>query len=390
MSFNLKIKSNLTRFSWYYAFYNFRLHSVLAIIYFAQITHSYALAISIYSIAQLSQALLELPSGIYSDKLGRSNCLKLGALASLISIIFYAFGSSYFYLAIGAIFDGLNRAFFSGNNDALLYETLVKIKKKETYQHELGKLNSNLELSGFFGIILGSLVATKSLQLLFILSIIPQFLGLIVSLGFVEPQKIRINVESIFLHLKEALAYYQKNSKLRNISLASILGYGVGESSWALQGVFYNTLLPPWAVSLMLSLNFLTSSISFRLSGKILTKIKALNLLIYQEITNRILYFLALIHPTFISPIIMAVASFSYGPSTVAKNSLLQLEFSNKQRATMASINSLVGNCFFAIFAILLGSLTDKFGPTKSLLLAQVCLVPIIFLYLQVKKSSKL
>jgi len=154
--------SNIKLLSLFYICYNFRLYSVLAVIYFYQITHSYTLALSIFSVAQVSQGLFEIPFGYYSDKYGRSNCLRMGALASLLSVVFYAIGQSYWLLVIGAILEGINFAAFSGNNDALLYETLQESDKKDAYHHEYGKMNSWLELSGFLGVFIGSLFATQS------------------------------------------------------------------------------------------------------------------------------------------------------------------------------------------------------------------------------------
>lgn len=40
----------------------------IQIIYFASITHSYALAMGLYSISHLTTVLLELPTGCLSDK----------------------------------------------------------------------------------------------------------------------------------------------------------------------------------------------------------------------------------------------------------------------------------------------------------------------------------
>jgi len=79
-----KIGRNVWLLSFYSVFYNFRLHTVLAVIFYAQVTNSYALALSIFSIAQIAQGIFELPSGIYSDRYGRSNCLRIGAVASLL------------------------------------------------------------------------------------------------------------------------------------------------------------------------------------------------------------------------------------------------------------------------------------------------------------------
>ena len=163
----------------------------------------------------------------------------------------------------------------------------------------------------------------------------------------------------------------------------------IGESSWSLQSAFYNTVLPIWAVGFVMSLNFLISTISFRLSGKIINKFKALNLLIYQEIYSRIICIIALVYPTVISPFLMASASIVYGPGVIAQNTLLQREFTDKQRATMESINSLVGSCFFAIFAVVLGVVADNLGATKAMLFGQICLIPIVFLYLNVYRTNR-
>jgi len=384
-----KIGRNVWLLSFYSVFYNFRLHTVLAVIFYAQVTHSYALALSIFSVAQIAQGIFELPSGIYSDRYGRSNCLRIGAVASLLSIVFYATGFSYWFLVLGAIFDGMNRAFFSGNNDAFLYETLDSIGKKNTYSSELGKCNSNLEFAGFISAIIGSAIAMYSVQLLFVLSIIPQIIGVGLSFLFVEPLVIRQHTDSIFNHLKGSLSLYLTNVKVRAISFASIIGFGLGESSWAFQAVFYNSLLPVWAVSIMMSLNFLASTISFRVSGRLIERFKAINVLIAQEIYGRVLFFIALIYPTVISPLLMGIASLSYGPSMIAKSSILQDEFTDQQRATMSSLNSLIGNAFFAVCAVLIGVVADISGPAKTLLIAQICSLPVLLCYILVKRATK-
>jgi hypothetical protein len=38
--------------------------------------------------------------------------------------------------------EGVSTAFFSGNNDALLYDTLAVQKKEHEYSEHLGKINS--------------------------------------------------------------------------------------------------------------------------------------------------------------------------------------------------------------------------------------------------------
>ena len=120
----------------------FQLYSAILVIYFAKVTGSFALAMSIFSIIFISSAIFEIPTGIFSDMIGRKKTVVLGALSLLLATIFYALGQSYFILVIGGILEGLARSFFSGNNNALLYDSLAAEKKADKYHHYLGKVSS--------------------------------------------------------------------------------------------------------------------------------------------------------------------------------------------------------------------------------------------------------
>ena len=50
----------------------------------------------------------------------------------------------------------------------------------------------------------------------------------------------------------------------------------------------------------------------------------------------------------------------------------MQKEFTNQQRATMGSLNSLAGNIFFAIFAIILGYFADLTNPRVALIVVNL------------------
>lgn len=388
MFLKLKKYGNVKLLFLFYVCYNFRLYSVLAVIYFYQITHSYTLALSIFSIAQISQGLFEIPLGYYSDKYGRSNCLRFGALASLLSIILYAIGKNYWILFIGAILEGINYAAFSGNNDALLYETLLESDKKNEYHRLYGNMNSWLELSGFLGVLIGSLFVSKSLSLLFILSVLPRILAAIISFGFIDPKIKKKKIDNISLHFKDSWKIYKNNFKIRLISIADIIGY-IGGVVWNFQSAFYNLFLPIQLTNIVMSVNFLTSFISFRLSGKLICKYKAMKVLFYSEVYCRTLAVMAHIFPTIASPFIIATASISYGPSTVAKSTILQNEFTNDQRATITSINSFIGNIIYSVFAVLVGIMADNFGIAKSLLVVQLLLISISVIYYKLFKNSQ-
>ena len=181
---------------------------------------------------------------------------------------------------------------------------------------------------------------------------------------------------------------YKNNFKVRWLSIADIIGYA-GGVSWNFLSTFYNLFLPIWATSLMMSVNFFTSFISFRLSGKLIQKYQAMKVLYYSEVYPRVLTLIAFIFPTIASPFIIASASVSYGPSVVAKSTILQNEFTNEQRATMTSINSFVGNIIYSVSAIFVGLAADKYGVAKSLLAVQLLMVSISFIYYKLYRNNQ-
>ena len=120
----------------------FKLYGAIAILYFTSTTNSITLGMSIFSIGMLSTAILEIPTGAISDKIGRKPTIIIGTVASFLHVLLYAIGNQYYILALGAIFEGLERALFSGNNEAFLYDTLKQLNKEEQYDKYLGKTNA--------------------------------------------------------------------------------------------------------------------------------------------------------------------------------------------------------------------------------------------------------
>src|SRR5262249_48066007 len=135
----------------------------------------------------LAQSVFEMPTGVLSDMVGRKKTVVYGAVAGVFALTFYAIGGSYWPLLIGAIFEGLGRAFYSGNNEALLYDTLAEMDKRDTFQEYLGKPSSMFQFALAVSAVIGSIIAAFSFSVVYWVSVIPMVLALIFSLQLVEP-----------------------------------------------------------------------------------------------------------------------------------------------------------------------------------------------------------
>jgi MFS family permease len=367
----------------------FSLFAPLAIIYFSKVSGSYTLGASIFGVVMLASAIFEVPTGIWSDRVGRRGTIILGSWARVIAFILYAIGLSYWWLVAGAILEGLSRSFYSGNNDAFLHDTLADDGLEGEYDEYLGKTTSVEQLAMGLSALLGGIIANFSFTYLMWLSVISQIFMLGISYRFIEPRTRPAQNTNVYAHVNEAIKLFIHNKKLRLLSIASILGYSISEVKWEFTSAFTASVWPLWAIGISRTLPSFGASVSFFYSGKLIRKFSKIKILLFESVMGKVVGFIAYGIPSILSPIILSFTSLLYGVGSVAKNTLMQHEFSDHQRATMSSLNSLGGSMGFAIMSILLGGLADFMGPAKALIVLTVISLPIIYLYWLLFKNDK-
>jgi len=378
----MNISKNIKLLKWFNFFSDFSLFSPIAILYFTQVTGSFALGMSIFSVSMISAALFEVPTGIFSDRIGRKKTMTLGAISFTLSVLFYAIGGFYAILIIGAILSGLGRSFYSGNNQALLYDTLLEESQESKFHNYLGSVSSMFQLALAISALLGSFIAAWSFSLVVWLTLIPNVICIIISLKIYEPKRHGRNIEgNIYTHLSDAVREFLKNKRLRLLSISDVLKFGIGEASFTFSSAFIALVWPIWAIGLSKALSFAAGALSFKYSGKIIDKYGAGKVLILSSLYNRISNLIALIFPTVFSPFLLNSNALLYGVSSVSTSMLMQKEYTHEKRATMDSLNSLAGSLFFGIFAIILGFSADKIGVIPSLIIVQFLSMSVFFIY---------
>lgn len=367
---------------------NFRPYYLVLVLYFASVLHSYTLATSLLAIMQIGQALFEVPTGIISDKVGRVFSIKLGVVMEIAALLMYASLPHYWTLACASVLLGFAFALFSGNNNALIYDSARDAGKRASFHSFYSRINVAFEISGFIAAVLAGFIAAHSYHLVFWVSIVPQFVGLIMASRLTEPERVTKVTDNVLSHLKETLRAYKKNVRLRKISFTSILGGGVGGARFNLLPAYYGQYVPLSFVGALVSCNYLASAIGFRASNWFMKHFKPINILLTSEIYSRVMSFVALASSTITAPIAMALSAITYGPQDVAMQYLLHEDFTDAQRATMASLNSLLTSIMYAIFLVITGFVTDKYGLTAAFLLCNICVLPIILIYRSVFRDA--
>ena len=167
--------------------------SILAVVWFYQVTGSYTTAAMMFAIQTISQALLEIPTGILSDKYSRIFNLRISAFLWFISYFFTALSgsvSSYgtAILIFASVIGGLAGSLNSGTKEALIYETLSDCRK----QSKFSVVFSRIMFWEQIGAIFGALIAVGTMFLFNIkvlawITVIFGFLFFISSFFLYEP-----------------------------------------------------------------------------------------------------------------------------------------------------------------------------------------------------------
>ncbi|WP_127938653.1 MFS transporter [Nonomuraea polychroma] len=363
------VNRNVRLLSWLNFFGDFRMYGPIMVIYFAQVTGSYTAAASLLAVKMLSSAAFEVPTGVLSDRLGRRGTMIAGAVVMVAAHLGYAGASGYGLLLAAVVLEGLATSLWSGNNESLLYDTLLEAGREEEFPRHSGRVNSMFQIALALAAAIGGVVAGAwSLRVVVALSVVPQVLCVLIALRVREPRVQGALESNVLVHLGSALRGIRRNPVLRRMTLVSALRYS-SESAAQLSPVFVAGLWPLWALGLWRTFGHGVAFVGFRVSGWMIGRVGAARTLLFGELFDNVANLVALVKPTVFSPVLLG--SPAYGMSTIAQQTLLQREFTDRERATMGSLASLLGRVLYALVALGAGLVADRWGIVPALLAIQ-------------------
>lgn len=370
--------------------------STLVVVYFAQITHSYAIAMLVFSTSGIVRTLFEIPTGVWSDKIGRKKSLICSGISIFFACILWAVAGELnivWMLFAGSVFWGFSDALLSGPQDALMYETMEELGEKDNYDI----LYSQAGYWNQAGLALASVSAAiityfYSLQTLAWISLFPLLGSLVIAFLYVEPKRTKEQHQHTSLHhFLIAFKELWRNKRARFYAILDMLDESVGMSTHRFESVYYDTLIASWLVNIARLVKQISGMISFWIIPYV-KKINTVQLLFSSMIGGTIFRMIGLIINTSVSPFLISLVNLFYGTNQTASSKILQTEFTAHQRATMASIISFFSGISMAIMMWLFGYLADVFSPRDTLFVAlgfKVLFITGALIVLKRKKKHK-
>lgn len=194
---------------------------------------------AIYSI---SIVIIEIPSGYFSDSLGRKNAIIIGTILGFTGFFLYSVGYGFWWFLAAEIILGIGQSFISGTDSALLYDSLLSANRQKDYLKLEGRTTSLGNYAEAVAALLGGWLAGFSLRYVFYGQAFLAFLAIPVAFILVEPtiksttKMQKSSLKEIFRIAKYAII---DSKPLRlMILLSSVFGCATLTGAWLVQPYF--------------------------------------------------------------------------------------------------------------------------------------------------------
>jgi len=197
-------------------------------IFFLRQGLDYSMLLILYGIDTVVQTILEIPSGLLADRLGRRLSLMLAALAQAGGFLIIAFGNALPWYMVGMALHGAALALASGADSAIIYDSLLAAGQEGEFKKIEGRAYMYNLLGWGLGGLLGGLVATKSLVLPFALTGFSALLAFFTAAMMTEPPRVQKSDEkrpkNTGMLIRQALRVVREKASVRAIIVfASII-----------------------------------------------------------------------------------------------------------------------------------------------------------------------
>jgi len=166
--------------------------------------------------------LLEIPTGTVADYLGRKASVIIGIVVNIAAALLYSWIPNFYIFMMAEFLWAMANALFSGAEEALVYDSLKKIRRENTSKKVLGKFHSYNLLGLMVGAPIGSLIAKyMGLRYTMMLMFVPFSIALLISLTLKEP-KIKHKKENYFRILVNGMKYFKNHRTLKILAFDKI------------------------------------------------------------------------------------------------------------------------------------------------------------------------
>jgi len=293
----------------------------------------------------LSQLVFEIPSGYFSDAIGRRKTLILAAFLMLSGIALYAWSEGFWWFVSAEVILGSAGAMRSGTDSALLYDHLKSIRDEHRYKKCEGHAEfwsrTGTAVSAVAG---GALGAFATLRLPFYVNMGSAFLMLLVGFSLKEPFRAELPKGNPLRNILKTAWVSVRNPRLLSPMIRmGIIGSTGVTAIWGYFMLYRHYNLPlVWHGIIFAAMQF-TSAFGARhgaqFEGYLGYRISSLMILV----PGLLFVVIGLIHHAAVLLPLVMLHALLWGMSTPLLLEEIQHRTTSDVRATTLSVSSMIG-----------------------------------------------
>ena len=348
--------------------------------------------VSLQAIFSVTVLITEIPSGYLADVIGRKKSLVLGTILASIGLGIYSIANGFTELLFAEIILGIGAGFTSGADSALLYDSLLELKKEENYQQIYGKYMAMGNFAEGIASILGGFLALISLRTPVIAQACVYLLAIPVALSLKEPAKKVYHIaEGNLKEILDAAKYALIENK--EVKWLVLFGAFIGTSTftivWFIQPYWKATGVPLEYFGILWALlQFTTGGFSI-IAHKFSKKIKLIHILALLVVIDIAAYIAIGYFQVLWGALIFFIFYMVRGIKTPIIDDAMNKRIPSHRRATILSIQSLCMRLSFAIIGPFIGWIADVYTMSQAFYIAAAIFLVMMSITLIGLKKNK-
>jgi MFS family permease len=338
----------------------------------------------IYAIMTLGMAALEVPTGVFADFIGRRWTLITAAVIDVVAVLLLSTGTSFLHFIFYACAVALTAALSSGTRNAMLYDTLLCLNRKNEYQKIIGRTTALSAFGAGTASAIGGLIATHSLRATAVWTLIPFAIGAVATIFLLEPPREQESAISPLRHINISIHSIFSNRLLFPISAALLLFDFGAEPIYQTAQIFYaKNNIPIVIFGLIYTVGLFLGSAGAWIAHKLTAIIGNVKVVIIGLIVISMCILASTVTYGWIAiGFFLPVYAF-FGLLHPILSDMTNEHVASSHRATTLSIINLGSSLGLSLFVPLIGILTDNIGIrhayqifTVIILLSALLLIP--------------
>ena len=314
----------------------------------------------------------DIPTGWISDVWQRKYVLVLGAMVEAAGVAVYLFAHSLTAILIAQIIAGAGLSLINGNHAAILYDTLVNLRREDEYRRLEGRRQALTLYAGAFAGIAGGLLYAHDHLLPFYLAIAAQLLAASLATLLQEPaRQARPDGRHPFRDIAASLRFVLRDKpRLAFVMLAAAFLLSTARVIMWLQQPYYMALhIPTAAFGVLIAAGSLLGGAASQLAHRYQQHRSSLQIVAACGVAMVVLCAAAGLWLSYGGvALLMLGGSCAVGAVFPAINTAINRNTAADRRGTILSAQSFLNYALFIPAGGLVGWLSDARGATTALL----------------------